>query len=61
LTHTSFVLVTVGLGHWVYRKLYTFIGGQRAEKFENHWCKQLQRRSVPRCCSVRKNDILKEC
>jgi len=21
----------------VYRKLYTLIGGQRAEKFENHW------------------------
>jgi len=36
LTHTFFVLVTVGLGHGVYRKLYTLIGGQRAEKFENH-------------------------
>ena len=34
--HTFFVLVTVGLGHGVYRKLYTLIGGQRAEKFENH-------------------------
>jgi len=33
LTHTFLVLVTVGLGH---RKLYTFIGGQRAETFENH-------------------------
>jgi len=27
LTHTFLVLVTVGLGHGVYRKLYTFIGG----------------------------------
>jgi len=33
-----FVLVTSGLGHGVYRKLYTLIGGQGAEKFENHWC-----------------------
>jgi len=40
LAHTIFVLVTVGLGHGVYRKLYTLIGGQRAEKFENHCCKQ---------------------
>jgi len=31
-------LVTVGLSHGVYRRLYTLIGGQRAEKFENHWC-----------------------
>ena len=30
------VLVTVGLGHGVYRKMYTFTGGQRAEKCENH-------------------------
>jgi len=37
LTHTILVLVTVGLGHGVYRKLCTLIGGQRAEKFENHW------------------------
>jgi len=37
LTHTNLVLVTVGLGHGVYRKLYTLIGGQRAEKLENHW------------------------
>jgi len=29
--------VTVGLGHRVYRKLYTLIGGQRAEKFESRW------------------------
>jgi len=29
------VAVTVGPGHGVYRKLYTLIGGQRAEKFEN--------------------------
>jgi len=36
LTHTFLVLVTVGLGHGVYRNLYTFTGGQRAEKFENH-------------------------
>jgi len=27
LTHTFLVLVTVGLGHGVYRKLYTLIGG----------------------------------
>jgi len=33
LTHTFLVLVTVGLGHGVYRKVYA--GGQRAEKFEN--------------------------
>jgi len=33
LTHTFHVLVTVGLGHGVYRKLHTLIGGQRAEKF----------------------------
>jgi len=32
-----FVLVTVGLSHGVYKKLYTSIGGQLAEKFENHW------------------------
>jgi len=38
LTHTFLVLVTVGLGHGVYRKLDTLIGGQSAEKFENHWC-----------------------
>jgi len=36
LTHTILVLVTVGLGHGVYTKLYTLIGGQRADKFENH-------------------------
>jgi len=35
-THTFLVLVAVGLGHGVYRKLYTLIGGQRAETFENH-------------------------
>jgi len=34
---TTLVLVTVGLGHMVYRKLYTLIGNQRAEKCENHW------------------------
>jgi len=34
LTHTFLVLVTIGLGHGIYRKLYTVIGGQRAEKFE---------------------------
>ena len=37
LTHTILVLVAVGLGHGVYRKLYTLIGGHRSEKFENHW------------------------
>jgi len=36
LTHTFLVSVTVGLDQGVYRKLYTLIGGQRAEKFENH-------------------------
>jgi len=36
LTHIFLVLETVGLGHGVYRKLYVLIGGQRAEKFENH-------------------------
>jgi len=29
----------VGQGHGVYRKLHILIGGQRAEKFENHWFK----------------------
>jgi len=37
LTHPFFVLVTVGIGHGVDRKLYTVIGGQRAKKSENHW------------------------
>jgi len=37
LTHTFLAIVTVGLGHGVYRTLYTLIGGQRAEKVENHW------------------------
>ena len=36
LTHTFLVLVTVGPGHGVYRIFYTLVGGQRAEKFENH-------------------------
>jgi len=40
LTHTFFVLVTVGLGHGVYRKLHTLIGVQRAEQFEKHWFKK---------------------
>jgi len=39
LTHTFLVLVTAGLGHGVYRKLYTLIWGQRAEKFDNHCAK----------------------
>jgi len=30
-------LISAGLGNRVYRKLYTLIGGQRAENFENHW------------------------
>jgi len=44
LTHTFLVLATVEIGHGVYRKLYTLIGGQRVEKFENHCsiCTQLQ-------------------
>jgi len=37
LTLTLLVLVTVGLGHVVYRKLYSLIGSQRAKTFENHW------------------------
>jgi len=36
LTHTFLILVTVGPGHGVYRKCYTLVRGQRAEKFENH-------------------------
>jgi len=36
LTHTFLVLVTLGLGQGVYIKLYTFIGGKRAETFENY-------------------------
>jgi len=40
LMHTFLILVTVGLGHGVYRKSYTLIGGQREEKFENHWFEQ---------------------
>jgi len=35
LTHIFLLLVTVGLGHGVYRKLYALFGGQRAETFEN--------------------------
>ena len=46
LTHTFLVLVTVGLGHGVYRKLYTSIGGQRAEKFENHWFRLSQKQRL---------------
>jgi len=42
LTHIFLVLVTVGLGHGVYRKLYTLIGGQHADKFENHCTKRCQ-------------------
>jgi len=29
------------LGQEVCRKLYTLIGGQRAEKFDNHWPKSV--------------------
>ena len=36
-THTFHVLVTVGLGHGVYRKLHTLIGVQRAGMFDNRW------------------------
>jgi len=39
----STVSATVGLGHGVYRKLYTLIGGHRAEKFENHWFRATDR------------------
>jgi len=38
-THTFLVSVTVGRGHAVYRKVYTLIGGQHAENFENHFFK----------------------
>jgi len=37
LSHTFLVLITVELDHGVYRNLYTLIGGQRTEKFENLW------------------------
>jgi len=40
LTQTFLVLVTVGLGHGVYRKLYTLISGQRAQNFKNHYLKR---------------------
>ena len=40
MTHTFLVLATFGLGHGVYKKLYTLIGSQRAEKFENHWTRR---------------------
>jgi len=40
LTHTFLVLVTVALRHGVCRKMYTLIGGQHAETFENHCIKQ---------------------
>jgi len=33
--HENFLRTPLVSG--VYRKLYTFIGGQRAETFENHW------------------------
>jgi len=36
LTHAFLILIAVGLRHGVYRKLHTLIGGQRAEKFQNH-------------------------
>jgi len=36
LTDTFLVSVTVGIGHGVYRKVYTLFGGQCVEKFENH-------------------------
>ena len=45
MTHTILVFVTFGLGHGVYRKLYTLTGGQRAEKFENHWFKSKKKRT----------------
>ena len=47
LTHIFLVLVAAGLGHGVYRKLYTSIGGQRAEKFENHCFKLSPKLTVP--------------
>jgi len=36
--HENFLRTSLVSG--VYRKLYAFIGGQRVEKFENHWFKQ---------------------
>jgi len=56
LTHTFLVLVTVGLGHGVYGKLYTLIRGQRAEKFENHFTISKDRRPtvvLPRATTCR--------
>jgi len=39
---TFLVLITVELGPVVYIKLYTSIGGQRAETFENPWPRQIK-------------------
>jgi len=41
LTLTFLILETVWLGCGVYRKLHTLIGGQHAEKFENHCSRQI--------------------
>jgi len=49
LTHTFLVLVTVGLGHGVCRKLYTLFGGQHAGKFKNH-CSRLKRLNPNTSC-----------
>jgi len=46
LIHTFLVLVTVELEDGVYRKLYTLIGGQRAEKFQNNWVRAMVRVKV---------------
>jgi len=58
LTHTFLVLVTVELGHGVYRKFYTFVGGQRAEKFDNHWLKLIYwKYSNPNCNGNRRDKV----
>jgi len=44
---------TVGLGYVVYRNLYTLIGGQRAEKFENHCYRQCGKISQPQGAHTR--------
>jgi len=47
--HTFLVLETVGLAHGVHRKLHILIGGQRAEKFENHWARVTFRLLISIC------------
>jgi len=51
--------VTVGLGHGVYRQLFTLIGGQRAEKFENHCAKECHKKLLDSAESLVTNFQLK--